>query len=280
MELTLPDTMLAALAFPAIDPVALSLGPLSIHWYGLGYVVGILFAWVWAKRLAARPALFGGRDSGVSAADLDDFVFWSALGIIVGGRLGYILFYDFASVAANPLRAFAVWQGGMSFHGGFLGCTLAMAAFARKRGLPLWRLFDLVAAGAPVGIGLVRITNFINDELWGRASDVPWAVMFPSGGGIPRHPSPLYEAALEGALLFTVLTALVFLAGKLRQPGFIAGAFVAGYGASRIFVEFFREPDAQLGYLAGGWLTMGMLLSLPMVLAGLWAMMSAGKRAP
>jgi phosphatidylglycerol:prolipoprotein diacylglycerol transferase len=275
----LPATLTAALAFPAIDPVALSIGPLSVHWYGLGYVAGILFAWLWAKRLAARPALFGGRDSGISAADLDDFVFWSALGIIIGGRLGYILFYDFAGVAANPLRAFAVWQGGMSFHGGFLGCTLAMALFSRRRGLPLWRLFDLVAAGAPVGIGLVRVTNFINDELWGRATDVPWAVMFPSGGGIPRHPSQLYEAALEGVMLFIILSMLVFTARRLATPGFIAGAFVAGYGASRIAVEFFREPDAQLGYLAFGWLTMGMLLSVPMVLAGLWAMASAGRRA-
>jgi phosphatidylglycerol:prolipoprotein diacylglycerol transferase len=265
---------LAALPFPAIDPVALSLGPLQVHWYGLGYVAGILFAWAWARRLAARASLWAGGVSPVSHADLDDFVAWAAAGIILGGRVGYILFYDFAAIIENPLRAFAVWDGGMSFHGGFLGCTLAMILFARRRGIPVWSMFDVVAAGVPVGLGLVRVTNFINDELWGRVSDVPWAVMFPSGGGVPRHPSQLYEAALEGIVLFIVLHILI-ARGALKFPGLIAGAFVAGYGLSRIAVEFFREPDAQLGFLAGGWLTMGMLLSLPMVLAGLWAMRRA-----
>jgi phosphatidylglycerol---prolipoprotein diacylglyceryl transferase len=267
-------TALAALPFPAVDPVALALGPLQVHWYGLGYVAGIVFAWVWARRLAGRSDLWRTGASPVSRGDLDDFIAWAALGIILGGRLGYILFYDLASVLANPLRLFAVWDGGMSFHGGFVGCTLAMMLFARARGIAVWSMFDIVAAGVPVGLGLVRLTNFINDELWGRATDVPWAVMFPSGGGVPRHPSQLYEAALEGILLFVLLNLLV-ARGALKTPGLIAGAFVVGYGLSRILVEFFREPDVQLGYLAGGWLTMGMVLSVPMVLAGAWAMRRA-----
>ena len=265
-------TLLSALSFPAIDPVALSIGPLSVHWYGLGYVVGIVFAWWWARQLISKPVLWGNKDPRITVADLDDLVVWITLGVMLGGRTGYVLFYDFAAIMANPLRALEIWNGGMSFHGGFLGSALAMVLFARKRGLPVWGLIDVVAAGVPIGLGLVRVTNFINDELWGRASDVPWAVMFPSGGGIPRHPSQLYEAFLEGVVLFGVLYLLVFLGRKLQSPGFIAGAFTAGYGVCRIVVEFFREPDAQLGFLAGNWLTMGMILSLPMVLAGVWAM--------
>lgn len=263
---------ISSLSFPAIDPVAFSVGPLSVHWYGLGYVVGICFAWWWARHLVSKPLLWPDNKPVITAVDLDDFVVWITLGVVLGGRIGYILFYDFAAVVAEPLRAFRIWQGGMSFHGGFLGSTIAMVVFALRRGLPVWRLLDVVAAGVPIGIGLVRITNFINDELWGRASDAPWAVVFPSGGGIARHPSQLYEAFLESVVLFGVLSLLVFAFKKLKSPGFIAGAFTAGYGICRILVEFFREPDAQLGYLAGNWVTMGMILSLPMVLAGLWAM--------
>lgn len=262
----------SALGFPEIDPVAFSLGPLSVHWYGLGYVAGIMFAWWWARLLVSKPSLWPDDQPRITATDLDDFVVWITLGVVLGGRLGYILFYDFAAIAANPLRAFEIWKGGMSFHGGFLGSAIAMLAFSRKRGLPVWGLLDVVTAGVPVGIGLVRVTNFINDELWGRASDLPWAVMFPSGGGIARHPSQLYEAALEGVVLFFVLLLLIFTGRKLKSPGFITGAFTAGYGLSRIVVEFFREPDVQLGFLIGDWGTMGMILSLPMVLAGLWAM--------
>jgi phosphatidylglycerol---prolipoprotein diacylglyceryl transferase len=269
----------SALAFPEIDPVAVSIGPFSVHWYGIGYVAGILFTWFWARRLVSNTRLWGGGPAPVSIADLDDFVAWSAVGIILGGRIGYILFYDLGRILGDPLQAFAVWQGGMSFHGGFIGCTLAMIIFTARRGLPVWRLFDVVAAGAPVGVGLVRVTNFINDELWGRASDVPWAVMFPSGGGIPRHPSQLYEAALEGVLLFALLALLTYRFRSLEKPGFTAGAFVAGYGICRIIAEFFREPDAQLGFLFGGWTTMGMVLSVPMVLAGIWAMARARRAA-
>ena len=266
---------LTALPFPAIDPVALQLGPLSIHWYGIGYVVSILFVWWYAKRLAATPNLWPDNQSPVQAIDLDDFVMWAAIGVVAGGRIGYILFYDLAAYIADPMSIFAVWKGGMSYHGGFLGTTIAMILFAKKRRIPVWSMFDIVAAGVPFGLGVVRVANFINSELWGRVSDVPWAFVFPNGGPDPRHPSQLYEAALEGLLLLLVLRFLTHRLLKLKTPGFIAGAFVAGYGLSRIIVEFFRVPDVQLGYLAGGWLTMGMVLSIPMVLAGIWAMATA-----
>ena len=266
---------LAALPFPNIDPVIVQLGPLAIHWYGLAYIVGILFAYWYAKRLAANPKVWTNGALPIKSEDLDDFLVWAAIGIVAGGRVGYILFYDFARYLANPLDIFAVWQGGMSFHGGFAGTTLAMILFARSRGINVWTMFDVVAAGAPVALGLVRCTNFINSELWGRPSDVPWAFEFPNGGPFTRHPSQLYEAALEGLLLFFALRFFSHSLFRLKTPGFVAGAFVAGYGASRIFVEFFREPDQQLGYLFGGWLTMGMVLSLPMLLAGIWMMVTA-----
>lgn len=263
---------LAALPFPDIDPVIVQIGPLAIHWYGAAYIVGILFAWWYAGRLIRNEKLWANGVAPMKPADLDDFIIWAAIGVVLGGRVGYILFYDLARYIENPLDIFAVWQGGMSFHGGFAGTTLAMILFARSRGIRIWTMFDVVAAGVPVGLGLVRLTNFINSEIWGRPSDAPWAVVFPNGGPLARHPSQLYEAALEGLALFILLRILTHVFLKLKRPGFIAGAFVAGYGASRIFVEFFREPDAQLGYLFGGWLTMGMVLSVPMVLAGLWAM--------
>lgn len=267
---------LAALPFPNIDPVIVQIGPLGIHWYGLGYVVGILFAWWYAKRLVTTPRLWPNGVLPMKPEDIDDFLVWAAVGVVLGGRTGYILFYDLSRYIANPLDILAVWQGGMSFHGGLLGVTLALFLFARKRGIYVWSLVDVVAAGVPVGLGFVRVANFINSELWGRTTDVPWAVEFPTGGPFLRHPSQLYEALLEGLVLFVVLRILTHSRlNKLKTPGFVAGAFVAGYGAARIFVEFFREPDQQLGYLFGGWLTMGMVLSLPMVLIGLWAMLSA-----
>ncbi|MGB8816548.1 MAG: prolipoprotein diacylglyceryl transferase, partial [Rhizobiaceae bacterium] len=216
----------------------------------------------------------GGR-APITPVDLDDFVTWAALGVVLGGRLGYTLFYDFARFAADPLSIFAVWNGGMSYHGGMLGVILAIVLFALKRGIPVWTMLDTVAAGVPFGLGLVRLTNFINSELWGRPTDVPWAFVFPNGGDVPRHPSQLYEAALEGLVLFFVLRFFTHRMLKLKSPGFVGGAFVAGYGLSRIFVEFFREPDAHIGYLAGNWLTMGIILSLPMVLAGSWAVATA-----
>ena len=271
---------IAALPFPDIDPIVVKIGPLAIHWYGLAYVVGILFAWWYARRLVTTARLWPDGVLPMKPDDLDDFLVWAAVGVVLGGRIGYILFYDLARYLDNPLDIFAVWQGGMSFHGGFAGTTLAMILFAYRRGIRIWTLFDVVAAGVPVALGLVRLTNFINSELWGRPTDVPWAFVFPNGGAFPRHPSQLYEAALEGLVLFAVLRLLTHTFLKLKTPGFVAGAFVTGYGLSRIFVEFFREPDAQLGYLLGGWLTMGMVLSLPMVLAGIWAMATARQAAP
>lgn len=266
---------LAALPFPQIDPVIVQIGPLAVHWYGVGYIVGILFAWWYAKRLVATPSLWAHDTPPMRPSDLDDFVVWAALGVVLGGRLGYVLFYDFQRYLANPLDILAVWQGGMSFHGGMLGTILAMALFARARGINVWSMLDTIAATAPVGLGLVRLANFINGELWGRPTDMPWGMVFPTGGPLPRHPSQLYEAALEGLVLFLVLRFLTHSRLKLRTPRFVGGAFVSGYGLARIFVEFFREPDAHIGYLAGGWLTMGMVLSLPMVLVGLWAMTTA-----
>ncbi|KAB2695297.1 prolipoprotein diacylglyceryl transferase [Ochrobactrum sp. GPK 3] len=269
----------SALAFPNIDPVIFSIGPLAVHWYGLGYVVGIMFAWWYGKKLLRSHRLWAHNQPPMAPEALDDFVIWAALGVVLGGRIGYVLFYNFSYYISNPIAIPAVWDGGMSFHGGILGTTIAMILFARSRGIRVWSMFDVVAAGVPVGLGVVRVANFINSELWGRVSDAPWAVYFPNGGPLPRHPSQLYEAFLEGFVLFFVLFLLVWVGRKLKKPGFIAGAFVTGYGLSRIAVEFFREPDAQLGYLVGGWLTMGMVLSVPMVLIGLWAMWRANRAA-
>ncbi|KAB0571774.1 prolipoprotein diacylglyceryl transferase [Brucella pituitosa] len=267
----------SALAFPNIDPVIFSIGPLAVHWYGLGYVVGIMFAWWYGKKLLRNHRLWANNQPPMKPEALDDFVIWAALGVVLGGRIGYVLFYNFSYYLSNPLAIPAVWDGGMSFHGGILGTTVAMILFARSRGIKVWSMFDVIAAGVPVGLGVVRVANFINSELWGRVSDVPWAFYFPNGGPEPRHPSQLYEAFLEGFVLFFVLLLLVWVGKKLKAPGFIAGTFVLGYGLSRIIVEFFREPDAQLGYLFGGWLTMGMILSLPMVLIGVWAMWRANR---
>lgn len=270
----------AALAFPNIDPVIISIGPLAIHWYGLGYVVGILFGWWYCKRLLVTRHLWAGGKAPMTPEDIDDFLIWAAVGVVAGGRIGYVVFYDLFRYLQNPLDIFALWQGGMSFHGGMLGVILAMVLFSRSRGINSWSMLDTVAAGVPVGLGLVRVANFINSELWGRTSDVAWAVYFPNGGPEPRHPSQLYEAVLEGLVLFGFLRFLTHSRLKLKSPRYVGGGFVAGYGACRIVVEFFREPDAHIGYLAGDWLTMGMVLSLPMVLAGLWAMMSAPKAEP
>ncbi|MGF7004552.1 prolipoprotein diacylglyceryl transferase [Aminobacter sp. BE322] len=266
---------MAALTFPNIDPVIFQVGPLAIRWYGLGYIVGILFAWWYGKRLLTSPRLWSNGQAPMKPEALDDFVLWAAIGIVAGGRIGYILFYDLARYLANPMDMIAVWEGGMSFHGGLLGVTIAMVLFARKHRIHVWSLIDVIAAGVPVGLGLVRIANFINSELWGRVTNVPWAFEFPTGGPFPRHPSQLYEALLEGLVLFLVLRILTHSRLKLKTPRFVAGAFICGYGLSRIFVEFFREPDQQIGFLFGGWLTMGMVLSTPMVLIGIWAMMSA-----
>jgi phosphatidylglycerol:prolipoprotein diacylglycerol transferase len=258
---------LFALPFPVIDPVALELGPVVIRWYALAYVVGILLGWWLARRYVANAGLWGAVNR-PTEAQIDDFILWVTLGIILGGRLGFVVFYNPAFYAANPMEILKVWNGGMSFHGGLIGASLAILYFARGKAFSAWSLFDIVAAVAPIGIFFGRIANFVNAELWGRVTDVSWAMVFPGTDGLPRHPSQLYQAALEGVGLFALATVLVFVGRKFKTPGFITGAFVVGYGIARFIVEFAREPDAQLGYLIGG-LTMGQLLSLPMVALGL-----------
>jgi phosphatidylglycerol---prolipoprotein diacylglyceryl transferase len=268
---------LFALPFPAIDPVLIQVGPFAIRWYALAYIVGILLGWFYARTLIRSERPWGGP-APLTVADFDDFVLWVTLGIILGGRTGYVLFYNPAHFAAHPLEIFQLWQGGMSFHGGFAGCVVAVIAFAWKRGILILPLGDLVCAAAPIGLLLGRIANFINGELWGRTSDVSWAMVFPGGGPLPRHPSQLYEAALEGALLFAVL-ALLIRGGALKRPGTVLGAFALGYGLARSFCELFREPDPQLGFLWGG-MTMGMLLSVPLIIAGVLLIWNAQRRPP
>ncbi len=267
-----------ALAFPMIDPVIFEVGPLAIRWYGLAYVTGIVLGWWFARRLVLTPHLWGKKGAPFGLADLDDFLVWAALGIVLGGRVGYILFYDLGRYIDNPLDIVKIWTGGMSFHGGALGLMLAVILFTSARGLAAFSYLDVIAVASTSGLFFGRIANFINSELWGRVTDVSWAFVFPNGGPLPRHPSQLYEAALEGVVLFIVLAALIYGWRKLALPGFIAGAWVFGYGVARIIVEFFRMPDAHIGYLAGGWLTMGMVLSLPMLVLGIWAMARAPSR--
>jgi len=269
-------TPLLVLPFPAIDPVLVEVGPFALRWYALAYIVGILLAWRYMRLVVQNDRLWGSV-SRPTAADIDDFVLWGTLGIIIGGRLGYVLFYNPAYYLANPFEALAVWSGGMSFHGGFIGTVLAMVLFARSRGISLWTLFDLAGCAAPIGIFFGRIANFVNAELWGRPTDVPWAFVFPGAGPEPRHPSQLYEAALEGVVLFLVLRVLSHRFTSLQKPGFMAGAFAFGYGLGRSIAELYRVPDAHIGYLSG-FLTMGMLLSVPMILAGLTAMLWAARK--
>jgi len=265
-----------ALPFPAIDPVIIEFGPFALRWYALAYIVGIILAWRYMRALVINDRLWG-ASARPTAADIDDFVLWGTLGIILGGRLGYVLFYNPAYYFENPGEALAIWSGGMSFHGGFAGTVIAMILFAWKRGIPLWTLFDLAGCAAPIGLFFGRIANFINSELWGRPTDVPWAFVFPNAGPEARHPSQLYEAALEGMLLFLALRLLSHRFKLLQKPGFLAGAFAFGYGVGRSIAELYRVPDAHIGYL-GSFLTMGILLSVPMILAGLAVMIWSARQ--
>lgn len=261
---------LAALTFPQFDPVAIELGPLAIRWYALAYVVGLVAAWLYCRKLTdSTPAK-------ISRQDFDDFLLWATLGVVLGGRLGYVLFYNFDYYAAHPIEALYVWQGGMAFHGGLLGVVVAMVLFARSRGIPLLALSDIVSCAAPIGLFLGRIANFINGELYGRVTGVPWGVIFPYAGPEPRHPSQLYQAGLEGLLLFLLLLVAVLL-GAQRRFGMLSGLFLIGYGTARIIGEFFREPDAHIGFLLAG-TTMGQWLSVPMVLAGVALLIVARRR--
>src|SRR5262245_12294504 len=260
------------LPFPQFDPIAVSIGPFGIRWYALAYIVGIVLGWVYARKIL-RTERFWGGPAPISVVQFDDYVLWVTLGIILGGRTGYVLFYNLPHFIAHPLEIFQLWQGGMSFHGGFLGCVVAVLLFGWRNKVPVLSLGDVTCAVGTIGLLLGRVANFVNGELWGRVTDVPWAFVFPTGGPLPRHPSQLYEAGLEGILLFVVLTFMI-RRGALLRPGLIIGTFAILYGLARIFSEFFREPDKQLGFLWGP-LTMGMLLSLPMIAAGvafvLWA---------
>jgi phosphatidylglycerol:prolipoprotein diacylglycerol transferase len=270
--------VLPVLPFPAIDPVMFSIGPFAIRWYALAYIVGILAGWLYARSIIASKRIWGGQ-APLTVVDFDDFIIWVTLGIILGGRVGYVLFYNFAHFTTHPLEILELWNGGMSFHGGFIGTGIAIILFALRRGVPMLSLSDVVTAVAPIGLFLGRLANFINGELWGRPTDVWWAMVFPNGGPIPRHPSQLYEAALEGVVLFAGLTALVWMGGALKRPGLVTGAFATGYGVARIVCELFREPDVQLGFLWRG-LTMGMLLCIPLILVGVVLLGHALTREP
>jgi phosphatidylglycerol---prolipoprotein diacylglyceryl transferase len=266
-----------AIAFPVFDPIAIQIGPIAIRWYALAYIGGIVLGWIYARALLKSEKLWGGP-APISLPQLDDFILWVTVGIIVGGRTGYVLFYNPGFFVQHPAEIFELWKGGMSFHGGFLGCVAAVMLFARKNNISILSLGDITTAVGPIGLFLGRLANFINSELWGRAADpgLPWAMVFPNGGDVPRHPSQLYEAGLEGILLFTVLAVMIRI-GALKRPGLILGSFIAIYALARIAGEFFREPDPQLGFLWGG-LTMGMLLSVPMIIAGLILIVLAWRR--
>jgi phosphatidylglycerol---prolipoprotein diacylglyceryl transferase len=272
---------LLVIPFPDFDPVLVQIGPFAIRWYALAYIGGILLGWAYARALIKRPALWGDgvAKAPLTVVDFDDFILWVTFGIIAGGRLGQVLFYELDYYSAHPLEIFMVWHGGMSFHGGFLGCVAAVIAFAWKRGLPILALGDLTCAVGPIGLFLGRIANFINGELWGRPSDVPWAVIFPRAPDpLPRHPSQFYEAGLEGLALLAVL-ALAIRFGALKRRGMVLGLFMVGYGIARSIGELFREPDPQLERLAHG-LTMGMALSAPMILIGIGVIVFAWRRGP
>ena len=262
---------LLAIPFPAFDPVLVQVGPLAIRWYALAYIAGLLLGWQLLKRIVQRPGW------AITPEQIDDLLFYATLGIILGGRLGFVFFYHPGYYLSHPLEILAVWQGGMSFHGGLIGIITAAWLFARQHGLAFLEVADAVAIVAPIGLFFGRLANFINAELWGRVTDVPWGVIFPGAGPEPRHPSQIYEAALEGLLLFVVLQLMARGARDPASAGRLGGAFLLGYGLARFFVEFFREPDRHLGYLMGV-ITMGQLLSLPMILLGLGLLLQAGRR--
>ena len=254
---------LLALPFPNIDPIAVELGPIAIRWYALAYMAGLLLGWLLVRRLVQRPHWR------LTRTEVDDLLFYATLGVVLGGRIGYILFYQPGYYLANPWAILTVWQGGMSFHGGLIGVGIAAFIVARRKGIAFLEVIDAFAVATPIGLFFGRLANFINGELWGRPSDAPWAMVFPTGGPIARHPSQLYEALLEGLLLFIIMLLAARRPWRAEEAGRLSGIFLIGYGSARIIGEFFREPDAQLGFLIGG-ATMGQLLSLPMVALGLY----------
>ncbi len=248
--------------FPNLDPVALQLGPLAIRWYALAYLVAFVGGWRYGVYLAGLNP--GHRPN---KTDIDDFISWAIVGVILGGRIGYVLFYNFAEYSFAPLEALKIWRGGMSFHGGVAGLIAAIVLFAHLRKISPRRLADIVCCAAPIGLFLGRCANFVNGELFGRVTDVAWAVKFPRGGMLPRHPSQLYEAFLEGIVLFSLLFLLAHNKRVRERPGILTGVFLCGYGVFRIGVEFFREPDEQLGFIFE-YISMGQILSVPMIVLG------------
>ena len=254
--------------FPHIDPVFLSIGPLQFRWYGLMYILSFIATYLIIRSEVKRKSL------SLTSDDVADLVFYGAMGVVLGGRVGYILFYNLDFYLANPLKLLAVWEGGMSFHGGFLGVVLAFWLFARRKKIPFLTVIDMAALCAPVGLGLGRIGNFINGELYGRPTNVPWGIIFPGSDGVPRHPSQLYEAFLEGLVLFLIVR---LMSRRYSATGIAGWTFVAGYGLFRFIVEFFRQPDAQLGTFLGLF-SMGQLLSLPMFITGTCAALLLSRR--
>jgi phosphatidylglycerol:prolipoprotein diacylglycerol transferase len=264
--------MFFALPFPMIDPVLVQIGPFAIRWYALAYIAGIVLGWRLARRLVVLSPKAG------TPEQVDDFVTWVTLGIILGGRFGYVLFYRPDILLTAPWEIFYLWQGGMSFHGGALGVIVALYFFTRRNGLDWVAFSDRVVCVVPIGLFLGRLANFINGELWGRVSDAPWAMVFPGAGPDPRHPSQLYQAGLEGLCLFILLMVLVSRPAVRARAGVLSGVFLAGYGVARFIGEFFRQPDAHLGFLFAG-ATMGQLLSLPMMAVGAWLVARGFRRA-
>jgi phosphatidylglycerol:prolipoprotein diacylglycerol transferase len=267
--------MLGVLMFPQFDPVLVQFGPIAIRWYALAYIASLLIGWRIVRRLVQRPPAVA------TAVQVDDFLTWATLGVVLGGRIGYVLFYQPERFFSHPAEIFEVWHGGMSFHGGMLGVAVAVAWFCRRNAIPILGFADRVAVVAPIGLGLGRVANFINGELWGRPAPdwLPWAMVFPTGGPVARHPSQIYEALLEGAVLLCV-TVYFSRSDALRARfGMLTGIFLSGYAVARIIGEHFREPDAFLGFLAFG-TTMGQLLSLPMLAAGIWLILRARARPP
>lgn len=267
-----------ALPFPEIDPIAFALGPIVIRWYALAYLAGIFLGVGYGMLLLKRKSLWINNNPPMTPSELFDFTFWIVIGIIIGGRLGYVLFYDPLAFLASPAAMIAIWDGGMSFHGGCLGLMLAMAIYCRHKGANILSGLDLLACCSTIGLFLGRVANFINAELYGSVTTMPWGVVFPGAGDLPRHPSQLYEGLLEGVLLFLVIRYFTHVKLALRKPGLAAGIFGVGYALSRIFVEFFRLPDVHIGYLAFGWLTMGMVLSLPILIVGVGLIIYAQTR--
>lgn len=258
-----------ALTFPQIDPIIIHLGPLAIRWYSLAYIAGIVGGWWLVKKdLEKHP------QPNLTPARSEDMILWAILGIVLGGRLGYTLIYKLDHYLANPLKILHIWEGGMSFHGGCVGFAIAFLLFCRKHSIAYLPVMDLLSAVVPIGLGLGRLANFINGELWGRHTDVAWGVVFPGAGILPRHPSQLYEATLEGLVLFIILFSLLKLTKLRERPGAISGLFLIGYAAARTVCEFFREPDPQLGFLWQG-ATMGQLLCIPMFALGIFLFMRA-----